>query len=87
MPNNGVSAFGAKSDAERLGLTNLGFNLAIRKLEIKKFIVLNEIYDDNNNQTYDGIYLENDGWKWIENNENRFLINKTKNKNQSELPF
>jgi len=87
LPNNGVSAFGAKSDAERLGLTNLGFNLAIRKLEIKKFIVLNEIYDDNNNQTYDGIYLENDGWKWIENNENRFLINKTKNKNQSELPF
>ncbi len=37
-PSNPVYVHSAKSDAERAGITNMGFNLALRKLSAKKFI-------------------------------------------------
>lgn len=80
MPSNAVSAFSAKRDAERAGVTNMGFNIGIRRLSTKKFIEVVELWDENSNESYDGIKVTDSGWAWIENNESKFVLHRSNRK-------
>jgi hypothetical protein len=88
MPDNPVSVYGAKHDAERAGVTNMGFNLAIRKLTSKKLVRLEDIWDEQNSGSYSGLAITEAGWQWIEANESRFVLHRQdKRKKDEEVPF
>lgn len=80
MSSNAVSAFSAKRDAERAGVTNMGFNIGIRRLSTKKFIEVVELWDENSSESYDGIEVTDSGWAWIENNESKFVLHRSSRK-------
>ena len=86
LPHSAVAAWSAKQDAERAGVTNMGFNLAIRRLTAKKFIEIEERWNEENNESYEAIRITEIGWNWIEANESRFLL-KRKESVESEIPF
>ena len=87
MPNNAVAVNGAKRDAERAGVTNMGFNLAVRKLTTKKFVRVEELWDERDGEPYNGLAVDEDGWKWIEANESRFVLHRQDKKKEEDIPF
>jgi hypothetical protein len=74
LPGESVSVYITKRGAEAAGLTNLGFNLALRKLKSKDLIELKEEWE--NNSPYMTILLNDQGWDWIEENESKFTVQK-----------
>lgn len=76
VPYGKVSISSAQQDAERAGLTKLGFALGLRRLTAKKFLVAVEDEDYNGN-TFDALQLTNDAWNWIEENESRFVVRRS----------
>lgn len=84
LPSDAVSAFSAKRDSERAGVTNVGFNIGIRRLSAKKFIEIVELWDDNSQESYDGIKITDSGWKWIENNEAKFVLHRSSRKDADD---
>lgn len=87
MPNNAVAVNGAKRDAERAGVTNMGFNLAVRKLTTKKFVRVEELWDERDGESYNGLAVDEDGWKWIEANESMFVLHRQDKKKEEDIPF
>ncbi len=86
-PESAVSFSGAKRDADRAGINNLGFNLAYRKLLAKNFVSNKEIWDDRVGDSFDGIVVTEAGWQWIEANESRFILHRPDRKSEDTLPF
>lgn len=84
LPSNATSAYGAKRDAERAGVTNIAFNIGIRRLLGKKFIEIVDQWDENGNGPYDGIKITDSGWAWIENNETKFVLHRTSKKDDDD---
>lgn len=84
MPEHAVSVAGAKSDAERAGITNMGFNLALRKLTAKRFVKLEDLYDERDGERYNGVAVTDDGWQWIEANESRFVLHRQDKKKDND---
>ena len=80
IPSNAVSVFVAKRDAERAGVTNMGFNVAMRKLTAKHFIQLEDMCDENSGESYSGLAITESGWNWIEINETRFVLHQQEKK-------
>lgn len=68
-----TSLWAVRNDCERAGLNNLGFNLGLRRLKIKKFIETLEI-EDERGEPYPGIQVTDLGWQWIEANEDKFTF-------------
>lgn len=87
MPEHAVSVSGAKRDAERAGITNMGFNLALRKLTAKKFVRLEDLYDEHSGEGYNGLAVTESGWQWIEANESRFVLHRQEKKKDDRIPF
>lgn len=89
LPSNGVGVYGAKNDAERAGVTNLGFNIAVRRLESKQFIQLTEMYDENNQESYEGVRISDSGWAWLDENESLFVLHRPPKKTgfDDDIPF
>lgn len=87
MPGSAVSVAGAKRDAERAGITNMGFNLALRKLIAKRFVRLEDIWDERLDESYSGLAVAEIGWEWIEVNESRFVLHRQDKKNDETIPF
>ena len=88
LPSNAVAVYGAKQDAERAGVTNMGFNLAIRRLVGKQFIEIAELWDERNQEQYDGIRVTESGWNWIDANESRFIVHRpVKDDFPDDIPF
>lgn len=87
MPDTSVAVYSAKRDAESRGITNMGFNLALRKLTAKNFVVLADVWDENNNQDYSGVAVTDKGWQWIEANEFRFVLHRPDKKKDDDIPF
>ena len=86
LPNTAVAVWGAKRDAERAGVTNMGFNLAVRRLAAKKYIEIEELWNERDGESYDGVRITDAGWAWIEANESRFLLQRQESKDE-EIPF
>lgn len=87
MPEHAVSVFGAKHDAERAGITSMGFNLALRKLTTKKFVRLEDMLDERADESYKGLAVTDFGWQWIEANESRFVLHRQDKKKDDSIPF
>ncbi len=88
LPSNGVAVYSAKCDVERAGVTNMGFNIAVRRLISKKFIEIVDLWDENNQEKYDGIQVTEAGWNWIDVNESRFVLHRsTKESVPDDIPF
>lgn len=87
MPERAVSVLGAKHDAERAGITSMGFNLALRKLTAKKFVSLEDMWDDRSDETYNGLAVTESGWQWIEANESQFVLHRQDKNKDDRLPY
>ena len=87
LPDIPVSAYTARNDAERAGVTNMGFNIAIRKLTAKKFIEIIELWNEREGETYNGVRISDQGWAWILENESRFVLNRSDTPKSEEIPF
>lgn len=70
-----TTTYSIRNSAERAGITNLGVNLALRRLMQKSFISDIELYDDQNGQSYPGIMVTEVGWEWIDANDSQFQLN------------
>lgn len=77
LPLNAVPVYGAKRDAERAGITNMGFNIGVRRLVSKAFIELTELWDEQSGEPYDGVRVTDSGWAWIDANESRFVLHRS----------
>lgn len=85
--------WGVRADAEKAGLTAIGFNLGLRRLKMKGFVSACQV-DDGSYDGYEGLKLEARAWEWIEKNESKFVIHASSNKSKSsfsdmddEIPF
>lgn len=88
LPDQATSVNSAKRAAERAGVTNMGFNLAVRRLLQKKFIQEKELYDEINSETYAGLAVAELGWDWIDTNESQFVLTRPeKEEIEDEIPF
>lgn len=86
LPDQATTVNSAKRSAERAGVTNMGFNLAIRRLLQKKFIREQELYDDQNGDAYAGLAIADLGWEWIDANEAQFVLTRS-DKKDGEVSF
>ncbi|GAB7562821.1 hypothetical protein LG202_08600 [Methylobacillus methanolivorans] len=84
-----ITFYEAKTDSERANITNIGFNLAIRKLTSKQLIEEVEELDENSGYSYNVLTVSNKGWQWIEENESRFVLLKPENNDnlEDDIPF
>ena len=88
LPSNSVGVYSAKRDAERAGVTNVGFNIGIRRLQAKSFIEMSELWEEQSGETYDAVRLTDAGWQWIEENETLFILHRPTAEQQVEdIPF
>jgi nucleoside 2-deoxyribosyltransferase len=74
LPDGAVSAWVAQREAEKAGITQLGFNLAVRRLTVKTFLSTVTKYDDDARESCTALQVTDDGWGWIEKNENLFNL-------------
>lgn len=87
LPDSRVAVYIAKNDAERAGVTNMGFNIAIRKLTAKKFIEIAELWNDRDDEPHNVVSISHSGWAWIEENESRFVLHRTDKPKSDDIPF
>lgn len=86
LPNMSTSVYSAKHAAERAGITNMGFNLAVRRLLQKKFICEQDVHENGIEDSFAGLAVADLGWEWIDANEAQFVLTRTE-KNEDDLPF
>ena len=71
-----------------MAVTNVGFNIGIRRLLAKSFIEMSELWDDQNGEPYDAMRLTDSGWRWIEENETLFILHRpTAEQEVADIPF
>jgi DNA-binding MarR family transcriptional regulator len=90
LPNDKVSIYIGKRDAEKAGVTNVGYTIAIKKLLKKRFIKSEEIIDEENGERYQGVYITESGWDWVEANESEFILHRVKEPDpfsDDDIPF
>lgn len=80
LPDNGVSVYACKRDAEQTGITNMGFNLAVHRLLAKAFVAIEQMYDEYSREPYGAIRVTEDGWTWIDANESLFVVHRQETK-------
>lgn len=66
------------------GYTGVASNAAIRKLERTGFVAVYQAFDAQGQLTSPGISLEPNGWNWVEENLDRFLLKQAPG---TEIPF
>ena len=76
-----------REDAERAGLTPVGFNLSVRRLQAKGFVKLSNEWDEHRDQQYEMITLSDTAWEWIDQNESRFSLQKPRSDDADKIPF
>lgn len=75
MPDKPTTVYSIRHGAERAGITNMGVNLALRRLLQKKFASEIELYDDRNGEPYTAVMITDVGWEWIDANDSHFQLN------------
>jgi hypothetical protein len=80
-----VGAYSVKRDAEQAGITAVGFNLGVRRLVAKGFVAIESLWNEHNDESYDGLRLTVAGWAWIESNESKFIVHKQPK--NDDIPF
>ena len=75
LPGSSTSLYSLKNDAERAGLTSIGFSLAFRRLLAKRLIEVIEEHEERG-EPYNAARLTDMGWEWVEKNEALFVLRK-----------
>lgn len=86
MPSSSAQVSSIKRSAERAGITGMGFNVAVRRLLKKEFVIESEIWNDLDGESYAGLRITDDGWVWIDNNEGHFVLARPE-KPKDDIPF
>ena len=89
IPGDWINVHSLKIDAERSGLTKVGFGVALWRLEKKGLIEL-EWSKENFGDSFRTAALSDNGWDWINRNESLFdLIKRESNPENfdEEIPF
>ncbi len=86
MPSSPSMVSFIKRSAEGVGITSLGFNVALRRLLSKQLVVESEIWDERDGERYPGLRITEEGWAWIDANEAHFVL-ATPNKPKDDIPF
>lgn len=86
LPNHATTVVSAKRSAERAGITNMGFNLALRRLLRKDLIREQEIWNERDGESYAGLAVSDAGWAWIDANDSQFVLSR-QDKAKDDLPF
>jgi len=84
LPGTSTSVYSLKNDAERSGLTAIGFSLAFRRLFSKRFVDVTEEHDETGD-SYDAARLTDKAWEWIEQNETLFVLRKKRGQSSMTL--
>lgn len=72
VPGKPVSAWSLRRDAERAGLTGIGFGIALRGLQKKRFVTFVKYEDEDG--SYEAVDVTDDAWTWIESNDSLFSL-------------
>jgi hypothetical protein len=75
IPGFSVSVWAVKNDMERYGFTTIASSLGVRGLVSKEFIETLEETDEQG-ESYAAILLTERGWRWIEDHESLFELQK-----------
>lgn len=86
LPDQATGVSSVKRSAERAGITNMGFNLAVRRLLQKKLIREQEIWNEQEGESYPGLAVAEAGWSWIDANDGQFVLSRPEKK-KDDLPF
>lgn len=87
VPSASVPIYAARRELENVGYTSVGFSIGLRKLSRRCF-VKTESTSDQNGEEYEIIYVQTDGWEWIERNEQLFVLqHKHDRPPLNEIPF
>lgn len=91
LPGGAESVYSAKLDAEKAGITNIGFNLALKRLQAKSLVEIKTLHNDFGNE-YDAASVTEAGWRWIDANDSNFLLHRSTPKDGSRekvtnIPF
>lgn len=86
-PTSTVSQWQTKRDAEQAGMTGMGFNLALRRLQTKDFIKTTEETDDRDGEQYTAISLRDSAWDWIDANDSKFILQQPTDKETVDARF
>ncbi len=86
LPDHATGVSSVKRSAERAGITNMGFNVAVRRLLQKKLIREQDIWNEHESESYPGLAVADAGWEWIDANDTQFVLSRPE-KNRDELPF
>lgn len=88
FPEATSTVYSLKQNSERSGLTSIGFSLAFRRLVTKKLIEIIDEYDEQRDEPYKTTRLTENGWIWIESNEQLFVLKKPSEKPiEDDIPF
>ena len=89
IPGNPVSALSLRNDAMRAGLTGIGFGVAVRGLERKRFVDF--VKHESDDGEYDVVNVTDNAWTWIDSNDSLFSLFRAKNNvpelTEDDLPF
>ena len=89
IPGTSVAAWSLRKDAERAGLTGIGFAVAIRSLQRKGFVEFG-IDEDYREEPYETVTLNDTAWTWIDSNDSLFSLLKEKSNahdSDDDIPF
>ena len=73
-----VGIFYLKREATSSGFTGVGFAVALRRLQQRKFIRLIEA-NTGDDENYPAVVIEDAGWNWIDEHESLFVFQREKN--------
>ena len=83
-PSSKVAAWKARRDCEQAGMTGMGFNLALRRLAAKDFMLVSEELDPNDGEPYATLGLSDRAWEWIDANDSQFVLHSAVEKGTPE---
>ena len=89
IPSSSVSVYDLRRNAERAGLTRVGFGLGLRRLEQKGLVEFEETRDEDGG-LYQVVALSDQGWNWIDRNESLFSLRREENSTSisaDDIPF
>ena len=73
VPDGKADVYYVQQDADRAGLTKIGFALGLRRLKGKSLVEATT-YTSQDEYEVDALKVTNAGWDWIEANEERFVL-------------
>ncbi len=86
LPDHATGVSSVKRSAERAGITNMGFNVAVRRLLQKKLIREQDIWNEQESEGYPGLAVADAGWEWIDANDAQFVLSRPEKK-RDEVSF